>query len=83
LIEVDAMNKEARRSSCPDCGGSLDPINLVDHDDEGMLRTAEYGVRVPKQHWWSRSLKIVGTVEARMCSECGRILLYGEPKPQT
>jgi hypothetical protein len=31
------MNKEARRSTCPDCGGSLDPISLVDHGDEGTL----------------------------------------------
>ena len=74
------LNKEAQRISCPDCGGSLDPISLVDHGDSGTVTTPEYGVRVPKQHWWSSRLKIMGTVQARMCSECGRILLYGEPK---
>jgi hypothetical protein len=77
---VDALNKQARRSDCPDCGGALDTISLVDHGDEGTLRSAEYGVLVPKRHWWSRTLRVAGTVEAKMCSECGRILLYGEPK---
>lgn len=64
---------------CPDCGGAMSPIFIVDktHISGGYHHALQYTVPGTKQSFWSGKFPIVGTVGAEMCGECGRILLCG------
>ncbi len=69
---------------CPDCGGAMSPILIVDKTDisGGYHSPLQYTVPGEKQSFWTGKFPIKGTVGATMCGECGRILLRGIPADQ-
>jgi hypothetical protein len=78
--------KQQRSTKCPDCHSATEGIKLVDATAKaaGVHRGAhhvelQYTGGDSKPGILRGGFKPLGTVEAQMCSECGRILLYGEP----
>ena len=70
-----------RRADCPDCGGELRDITVVErghanYQAEGL----RYGLPEDRKSFWRLSQPIEGNIVSLMCLECGRILLYGVPK---
>lgn len=69
------------RQDCPDCGGRLDAIRIVDATDRAMgggvghveLSYAPMGAT---QSELTATIPIAGTVRAKLCASCGRIFLY-------
>ena len=73
------MEPKDTRSACPDCGGSMEPIRLVDQAAGGAHMAMEYAAPDARRHWFSSRFPVAGHVTARICSDCGRIVLHGEP----
>lgn len=62
---------------CPDCRCALSPIRLVnDMATQGHGSGLVYVHSEAKRNLWSGKFPVQGTVEAFMCSDCGRVLLY-------
>lgn len=71
------------RTTCPDCGGALAPIKLLDATDRRMESGVGhveigYATRSSVPSDLTGSIPESGKVKARMCADCGRILLYGD-----
>jgi hypothetical protein len=70
--------------TCPDCNGEMAGITILDATDPGLRREASiylplrYAVEPPKEGLFSVKYRAAGQVTAKMCSDCGRIVLYGE-----
>jgi len=75
-------NVETRK--CQDCDGDLQAIRLIDQGIrwfgtgkfEGDL---EYSGTEAKPSWTGK-LPLEGKITAFMCQDCGRVILFGEPK---
>lgn len=74
---------EATERPCPDCGGEMAPIVIVDktHIGGGYHHALQYTVPGTKPSFWTGKFPIKGTVAAAMCSRCGRIVLRGIHRP--
>jgi hypothetical protein len=74
------------KATCPDCGTQLQAIKLVDATDniggEGSYRVnltyAAQDAQAPMGGWLG-GITPKGNVHGRICTQCGRILLYGVP----
>ena len=76
------MNTEDKK--CPDCGGSMKAIKIIDKTVEGVGTAAhsdlEYTAPEAKRSFWKGLFPVEGKITAYMCDGCGRILLYGQPQ---
>ena len=71
-----------QRSECPDCHSELKSIRIVDATDRGMgagISHVElsYASSLVEQSGVSGTVPISGAVRAKLCENCGRIMLYG------
>ena len=76
---------EETDKKCPDCGGDMRAIKIFDNARYGSRPTPgklNYTAPEAKPSYWTGRFPVEGTVSARMCTECGRILLYGEPRAE-
>jgi hypothetical protein len=76
------------RTTCPDCNGSLYNIQLLDATEstrsgEGMAHVElSYAAPEAVASFFTRTIAKAGTVKAKLCNQCGRILLYASrPTP--
>jgi len=73
----------ADEPKCDDCGGALNQIRLIDKGHGGAHFDMEYASHESRRGIWMGKYPIEGKVIAVMCSECGRITLYGRPNTTT
>jgi len=72
--------------TCPECEAALQPIKILDATspgprDTGIAQVAlSYSAPDAKQSFFMHEIKREGTVQANMCPDCGRILLYAKPE---
>ena len=67
----------ASERKCPDCQGGLHEVKLLDKGPYGSLGAGiEYALPDAKRGFWSGRLAVAGSVQAYICENCGRILLY-------
>jgi hypothetical protein len=78
----------SERTTCPDCNGDLYNIKLLDATEstrsgEGVSHVAlSYAAPEASASFFTRSIAKSGTVHAKLCNQCGRILLYAShPTP--
>jgi len=68
---------------CQDCDGELKAIKLIDQGlrlGTGKLEgDLEYSGTEAKRSWTGK-LPLEGKITAFMCQDCGRVILFGEPK---
>lgn len=70
---------------CPDCGGALQAIKLFARSAGGGVHgymdvpVLRYAAAEAQRGSWSYLYEVAGKVNARLCSSCHRIFLYGEP----
>lgn len=75
----------ASPESCPDCGAPLEVIEILDATSSDLRHQAGGHVRLryttpdAPADLLSGDVATVGSVEARMCTGCRRVLLYGRP----
>ncbi|MCL4207907.1 MAG: hypothetical protein KJ000_35930 [Pirellulaceae bacterium] len=75
--------------TCPDCRLEMQPIRLLDATDTGMggqgisHTDLSYAAADSVASFFTRTVPRLGTVHARICPECGRIVLYGRPSTGT
>ena len=62
---------------CPDCGGTMHEIHLIDKAHFGSHTELEYALSQSKRSIWTGAYPVEGRVTASMCPACGRIALYG------
>jgi hypothetical protein len=77
--EVMAMPSTPPRTACPDCGGELLPISLIDRGHHNNVKDLEYRTPDAKQSFWTGRWSKSGKVSAWACADCRRILLYAFP----
>ncbi|MCB9873480.1 MAG: hypothetical protein H6821_04805 [Planctomycetaceae bacterium] len=72
-----------KKSACPDCQGQMHPIKLLDATHPGLhltgarhVETTYAAVDAPPS-LFTGTIPKAGTVKARICQECGRIILHG------
>lgn len=71
--------------TCPDCSTELTSIKIVDQlghrqTQVGLSFTVE---KEPQTSAWTgRLTNETGTVQAYLCADCGRVLLYASPSVQ-
>jgi hypothetical protein len=70
------MNED---STCPDCGGTLDEIRIIDKAHGGGHQALEYALMESKRSFWMSRYPVEGKIAAYMCGGCGRVLLCGRP----
>ena len=85
------MNEKA--IACVECGGETELIKIVDATQPGMTINAP-GEKSPASHHiqlqytaedstrsaWGAQFPTAGHLRGRMCTECGRVVLYAVPK---
>ncbi len=71
----------AEQKQCPDCGQTLKRIQTIDKVQTGHSYP-EYAVGKAERSVWTAKFPIEGRIASYMCDQCGRITLYGEPKPE-
>ena len=73
------------RTTCPDCSEELQPIKIIDATAPGPIHTGivhvelSYSAPDAKRSFFLHAIKREGTVQAKLCPQCGRILLYAGP----
>ena len=74
--------------NCPDCHTALQPIRLIDATDPGIfgdgighVDLAYAAPDAPASLFLSKVPRL-GVVRGLICPDCGRILLFGAPRPQ-
>ena len=76
------MTKEESKR-CVECEGIMSRIIIMDKDRFGITAQApqslEYRRPDDSRSFWTGRYPTAGPVRAFMCSECGRIALYGTP----
>jgi hypothetical protein len=78
------MKTTGPRTTCPDCEGTLQPIQLLDYSGRYQTpRPPEYRTEDAHQNFWTGRWTGAGRVAALACSACGRILLYAVPDAET
>ena len=70
------------RTTCPDCEGRMEQVKLIDATDRSMGGGAghvelSYAASQAVGSQFTQSIPSSGTVKARMCVNCGRMILYG------
>ena len=78
MRSTDKPKQVAPRTTCPDCETPLQEIKLIDHSVEPD-RPLEYAAGDAHRGFFLGRFPVAGTVRARMCPACGRIVLHGEP----
>ena len=75
------MTNEATKT-CAECQGTMSPIIVMDKDRYGSLgpgpQSLEYRRPDDSRSFWTGRYPTAGKVSAFMCSDCGRIALYGD-----
>ena len=70
------------QETCPDCGGNLYAIRLLDATEstrsgEGMSHVElTYAAPDATASFFTRTVQKAGVVRAKLCNQCGRIFLY-------
>lgn len=64
---------------CPQCQATMAPIVLMDryHPNSRFSQELEYRLPGDKPSFWTGKYPSGGKVQAFMCGDCGRIVLYG------
>ncbi len=71
----------SRRTTCPDCDCKLTDIQIVDKQGRKYGHAImEYAVNEAQQSFWTGRFPIEVKVNASMCDQCGRVLLYASSK---
>ncbi len=70
----------SRRTTCPDCDSKLTDIQIIDNDGPHGQAILEYTVGEAQPSMWTGRFPIAGKVNAMMCDQCGRVLLYASDK---
>lgn len=69
-----------RKSKCPDCGGPLAAIRLIDRGDNSAHWELGYAAASAKRSFFGLGgYPIEGKLKGYLCGGCGRVLLYAEP----
>jgi len=73
------MGKDQQQ--CPDCGGQMSAIFIVDksHDSGGRHRALQFTLPGEKRSFFMQKFPIAGTVDSVVCHDCRRIFLYAGP----
>lgn len=84
--------KTAPRRECSDCNGPLQPVRILDATQAGLTLSPEkegfahvtlsYASPESEQALFTGRIPRSGIVRGYICTECGRIYLYGEPTPR-
>ncbi len=78
-----------QRNHCPDCEFELQPIKLLDATDTGMggqgIGHTELSYAAPDSaaSMFTRTVPRLGVVLAKICPECGRIILFGNQQSRS
>lgn len=64
---------------CSECDGTMQQIILMDryHSNNRFTQELEYRLPDDKRSFWTGKYPTGGNVQAFMCSDCGKINLYG------
>lgn len=62
------------------CGGDLGEIRLIDKAHYGAHSNLEYSAANTKRSFWRAGWPIEGRIRAWVCSSCGQVHLFAEPK---
>jgi hypothetical protein len=80
------MSQSSPPNTCPDCGGTLRPIQLFGRGPANPLSgaatdtvVAYYTEAGAERSTWLAMFQEAGRVHASMCAGCHRIFLYGSP----
>lgn len=71
------------RKTCPDCDSELRPIKMLDATNLGMGTEGighveqAYAAEKSEASWYTKTVPKAGTVKAKICPNCGRIILHG------
>lgn len=79
--------------ACVECGGTTEVIKIVDATQPGMLIGAtdetsaashhiqlQYTAEDATRSAWSKQFPTAGHLRGKMCTDCGRVVLYAIPK---
>lgn len=72
-------------AECPDCKIQMQPINLIDATNLGLEGNGtthvdlNYAATDATPSFLLRKIPAIGRVGGKICPDCGRILLFGEP----
>ncbi|MEZ6055134.1 MAG: hypothetical protein R3C01_00380 [Planctomycetaceae bacterium] len=75
-----------KKNVCNDCGGELRAIKINDSthkwiDMQGAQHVEPtYSAVDATASWFAQRMPPEGVIKGRICTECGQITLYGEPK---
>ena len=68
---------------CQDCDGEMRLIRLIDQGfrlGTGKIEgDVQYSGAEAKPSWTGK-LPVEGKIAAQLCQDCGRVILFGEPK---
>ncbi len=65
---------------CPDCDCSMEAIRLIDKAYYPRHATLEYTGGDDHRGVWLGRFPIQGQIDACLCPQCDRVLLYANPK---
>ena len=63
---------------CPECEGTMSPVVVMDRNYKSVAQLA-YRQLDDKISFWTGQYATAGPVLSYMCSNCGRIALFGAP----
>jgi hypothetical protein len=69
---------EPSQRRCPDCGGEMRGIKLLERSHLNQLVQLKYTAEDAEKGWFS-DYPVEGLVRGWMCRSCQRIVLYGVP----
>jgi hypothetical protein len=66
-------------SACPDCGGSLEEIEVTDRSTGHKVRTYGYSIVSNLELEESTRFAPAGELKFFLCVNCGRVMLVAQP----
>jgi hypothetical protein len=70
--------------TCLGCDGELLPIVIMDYQHgRRLVGELEYRQADDARSFWTGRYPTAGPVQAFLCSDCGRIALFGQPSATT
>ena len=82
------MTQNALPTACPDCSGTMREITLFGRSSQNPISGAAIDAAVvyytdaeAARSTLMQMFNVEGEVRSLMCRECGRLFLYGVPKP--
>ena len=66
--------------TCPECSRSLREITIIDRAYRPVHQTVEYAAGDAERGVWLGRFPIEGRILGFVCDQCGRVLLYAQPK---